>query len=111
MNQNRAQRYTTLILALLGLFLGSNVGALIDQAAGQTFNSALWPAFQSCGYCIQAGVPLVGQVILVNRWTLLGAVFGILLGLLAAALWRQQRGVPDDNQPRRLPNLRQSAED
>ncbi|MEP7356371.1 MAG: GAF domain-containing protein, partial [Anaerolineales bacterium] len=109
MNQNRAQRYTTAILALLGLFLGSNVGVLIDQAAGQKFNAALWPAFQSCGYCVQAGVPLVVEVIQVNGWTLLGALLGILIGLAAAALLRWRQRVPD-SQPRRLSSLRQAAE-
>ena len=109
MNQNRAQRYTTVILALLGLFLGSNVGVLVDQAAGLQFNAALWPAFQACGYCLQAGVPMLAAVVNVNRWTLLGALFGTAVGLVIAALLRWQRRVPD-SQPRRLSSLRQAAE-
>ena len=69
MNQNRTQRYLQALIVLALAFVGNSIGALIDQAAGATINVDLVGAFQRCGYCLEAGVPLLSELIRVNRWT------------------------------------------
>jgi GAF domain-containing protein len=110
LNQNRAQRYTTTLLALLGLLLGFTAGLLVDQAANVPFNGALLPAFKACGNCVEAAMPLLAEAIKVNAWTLLGAIAGLILGLAAAWVVRPRRAAQPFGQPKRLSGMRQAAE-
>ena len=85
MNQNRIQRYPAALLAWLGLILGFSFGLFLDQAANLPFNGNLLPALRACNYCVQAALPVAAEAIKVNRWTLLGSILGLLLGVILTA--------------------------
>ena len=109
MNQNRAQRYPAALLAWLGLILGFSVGLFLDQAANLPFDGNLLPALRACHYCLPAALPVAAEVVNVNRWTLLGALLGLVLGVLVAA-WRRVRPQPPASPSKRLSSFRQAAE-
>jgi GAF domain-containing protein len=109
LNQNRAQRYPSALLAWLGLILGFSVGLFFDQAANLQFNGNLLPALRACNYCLEAALPVAGEAISVNRWTLLGSFLGLLLGVILALLPRL-RPQQTPSQAKRLSSMRQAAE-
>ena len=109
MNQNRIQRYPAALLAWLGLILGFSFGLFLDQAANLPFNGNLLPALRACNYCVQAALPVVAEAIKVNRWTLLGSILGLVLGVILTA-WLRLRPQAPASQSRRLSSMRQAAE-
>ena len=109
MNQPRAQRYSLAILALIGLVVGSNLGAFVDQANGAAMDPRVVAAYRACGSCLDAVAGFAAEAMKVNRWLLTGAVAGLLLGVLVNWGLRLLRGAPVDL-PRRVSSFRQSKE-
>jgi GAF domain-containing protein len=106
LNQNRAPQYPTALLAWLGLILGFSFGLFFDQAANLPFDGNLMPALRACNYCIEAAIPVAAEAIKVNRWTFLGSMVGLLVGVVIAILSRL-RPTPPDSQAKRLSSFRQ----
>src|SRR5258708_8618515 len=67
------------------------------------------PALRACNYCLQAALPVAAEAINVNRWTLLGSILGLLLGVSLSRLLCL-RPPPPASQARRLSSIRQAAE-
>src|SRR5260221_4692060 len=67
------------------------------------------PALRACNYCLQAALPVAAEAINVNRWTLLGSILGLLLGVILATLPRLRPQKPA-SQAKRLSSIRQAAE-
>lgn len=110
MNQNRAQRFPAGLLAWLGLILGFSFGLFLDQAANAPFDGNLMPALRACNYCVEAAIPVVVEVVKVNRWTLLGSLLGLLAGVLVAAATRVRPPAAATGSAKRLSSFRQAAE-
>ncbi|MBI2977040.1 MAG: GAF domain-containing protein, partial [Chloroflexi bacterium] len=108
MNQKRSLRYLAAILGVLGLVLGSNIGAFMDQTTALTIDRARLDAARACWYCPAAAGPFLLDVARVNGGLLAGAVSGLGAGLLVAwAIWHNS-GRP---QPaRKLSAQRQASE-
>lgn len=87
MNQ---RRYALAIVALAGLFAGTNLGAVLDDVLSGPIDPSVISAFRSCPTCADAVLALAAAALSANLWLLCGAAAGLGLAVLAYGLLRRR---------------------
>jgi D-alanyl-D-alanine carboxypeptidase len=82
------RRYALALLALLGLFVGSNLGAVLDGVVGTPIDPGVIRAFRECPTCAGVAPAIAAAALASNQWLLAGAGAGLGLGILAYGLRR-----------------------